>query len=178
MFAIGITVALLIIIVPFIPLFLLLRQIYRNDHTDLIFCVILGFWVTGTILLVSIPIALSVFACFDGINPNYVQNGEINGYVADVWNEGILWKTNEVRIYELQPYHKRLEHRFSTPNDELAQRLHDNIGKYVVIHYREWWIGPHRIGETDQEIMDVQSLSEEEVKKIATWQMSTNIKVE
>jgi len=125
-------------------------------------------------LLIGLSTMSQIYACFDGINPNYTRNGEIMGYVADVWNEGMFWDTYELRMYELHPYHERVTFRFSMPDDrkDLAEVLYNNIGKYVVVQYRRWWFSPHRIGETNYEIMSVRPLSDEEVNKVATWRLS------
>lgn len=93
------------------------------------------------LLLVSMSFFVSFFGVPFGVNKHH-GGGDVRGIVTDVWVEGTLFKTNEVRM--ITEGGATVVHRFSIENLYILDQLRkvSKERKSVIIRYRTYLIKP------------------------------------
>jgi hypothetical protein len=84
-----------------------------------------------------------------GMLPDYSE-GVRTGYLTKISKKGVFWKTWEAEMQVgageqaaiQQPWH------FSIAADDLAEKVRTNLGKKVMVEYKEWILMPYSIGDS------------------------------
>ena len=125
---------------------------YTQHRTEVMFCIAAVLFCAAPFLIVF-PICATT-----GLHPTYAM-GVREGYITKIEMKGLIWKTCEVEVQigtgklaALQePWKFSLDLRHEDDYNDLCA----NMGKRVLIAYREWLLMPYHIGSSGYGILKV-----------------------
>lgn len=115
----------------------------------------------STLIVFVIGVVLSAFIAgglsyIVGFYPGYSQ-GEKMGFVVKASTKGFLFKTNECDMQLGSGFQSSVSSHFefSVPEPMIYRCIQAHLGDKCEIHYRQWYVMPFWMGDTDYEVTAV-----------------------